>query len=338
MADRIRRSLIAAAMAGTMLAMAPASASAQEDYLLSTASTGGTYYPVGVAIATLVKVRLQNAHGINMSAISSAGSGENIRLMRDGEAQFSILQGLFGAYARTGTGPIADSGPQENLRSIAQLWPNVEHFVLRSDLAETGTVSDMANAKGQAVSMGLQNSGTLGSNEVIMSNLGMPLEEYDLVFMGYNPSADALQNNQIVAASMPAGVPVSAVTRAFAAMGDRITLLGFTDEQIVEANGEFEDLWVAYPIAAGTYPGQAEDIVTIGQPNFLAVNADVPEETVYLITKAIYENLPFLQAIHPATNEMNIDNATAGLPLPLHPGALRYFEEVGLTIPERLRP
>ncbi|WP_372425983.1 TAXI family TRAP transporter solute-binding subunit [Salinarimonas chemoclinalis] len=340
MADTTKRSFLAAAMAGTMLALAPHAASAQEsqDYLLATASTGGTYYPVGVAIATLVKVRLQNQEGINMSAINSAGSGENIRLLRDNEAQFAILQGLFGAYAANGTGDLADAGPQENLRSIAQLWPNVEHFVLRADLAPTGTIADMENAKGMAVSMGLQNSGTLGSNEVIMSNLGMPLSEFELAYMGYNPSADALQNNQIVAASMPAGVPVSAVTRSFAAMGDGVRLLGFSDEQIAQANGEFEDLWVAYPIAAGTYPGQTDDIVTIGQPNFLAVNADVPEETIYLITKAIYENLPFLQAIHPATNEMSLDNALAGLPLPLHPGALRYYEEAGLTIPDRLRP
>ncbi|WP_029031807.1 TAXI family TRAP transporter solute-binding subunit [Salinarimonas rosea] len=340
MADTTKRSLLAAAMAGTMLALAPHAASAQEsqDYLLATASTGGTYYPVGVAIATLVKVRLQNAEGINMSAINSAGSGENIRLLRDGEADFAILQGLFGAYARQGTGPIEESGPQDNLRSITGLWPNVEHFVILSEHADTGTISDMGNVTGKAVSMGLQNSGTIGSNEVIMANLGMPLEEFELAYMGYNPSADALQNGQIVAMSTPAGVPVSAVTRAFAAMGDNATLLGFTDEQIAQANGSFEDLWTAYPIPAGTYPSQDEDVTTIAQPNFLAVDADVPEETVYLITKAIFENLPFLQAIHPATNAMNLESALPGLPLPLHPGALRYYEEAGLTIPDRLRP
>jgi TRAP transporter TAXI family solute receptor len=274
MADTFRRSLLAAAMAGTMLSLAPVSASAQDsqDYLLATASTGGTYYPVGVAIATLVKVRLQNAEGINMSAISSAGSGENIRLLRDGEAQFAILQGLFGAYARQGAGPIEESGPQENLRSISMLWPNVEHVVLRADLAETGTVADMENALGEPVSMGLQNSGTIGSNAVIMGNLGMPLEEFELVHMGYNPSADALQNGQIVAMSTPGGVPVAGVTRAFASLGDGVTLLSFTEDQIAEANGSFEDLWTAYPIPAGTYPSQDTDVTTIAQPNFLAVN------------------------------------------------------------------
>jgi uncharacterized protein len=209
---------------------------------------------------------------------------------------------------------------------------------MRSADAPTGTIEDMANVKGQSVSMGLQNSGTLGSNEVIMGNLGMPLSEFELVYMGYNPSADALQNNQIAAMSTPGGVPVSGVTRAFAAMSGQVTLLGFTDEQITEANGEFEDLWTAFPIAAGTYPGQNEDVITIGQPNFLAVNADVDEEAVYKITKAIFENLPFLQAIHPATNEMSLETALNGLPMPLHPGALRYFEEAGLDVPDRLRP
>jgi uncharacterized protein len=335
----MRRSLLATALAGAVALTLPMQASAQEqDYLLATASTGGTYYPVGVAIATLVKVRLQNAEGINMSAISSAGSGENVRLMRDNEVQFAILQGLFGAYASTGTGDLASEGPQENLRSIGMLWQNVEHFVMRSADAPTGMIADMANVKGQAVSMGLQNSGTLGSNEVIMGNLGMPLSEYDLVYMGYNPSADALQNNQIAAMSTPGGVPVAGVTRAFASMPGQLTLLGFTDEQIEQANGEFDGLWTAFPIPANTYPGQTEDVTTIGQPNFLSVNADVDEDAVYKITKALYENLPFLQAIHPATNEMTLETALDGLPMPLHPGALRYYEEAGLDIPDRLRP
>ncbi|MCC5977546.1 MAG: TAXI family TRAP transporter solute-binding subunit [Salinarimonas sp.] len=338
--DIMRRSLIATALVGALAFTLPASEAQadEQSFLLSTASTGGTYYPVGVAIATLVKTRLQPTLGIDLSAISSAGSGENVRLMRDGEVDFAILQGLFGAYAVQGTGPVADEGPQENVRSITSLWQNTEHFIIRSSDAETGTIADMANVRGQAVSMGAQGSGTLGSNEVLMANLGMPLEEFDLVYMGYNPSADALQNNQIAAASMPAGVPVGGVTRAFAAMPGDLTLLGFTDEQIVEANGDFGSLWTAFHIPAGTYPGQDEDVTTIGQPNFLAVNDSVPEDVVYEITKAIFENLPFLQAIHPATNEMSLEVATNGLPAPLHPGALRYYEEVGHDIPDHLRP
>lgn len=338
----MRRSLIATALVGAVAIAMPASkAQAQaeaQSFLLSTASTGGTYYPVGVAIATLVKTRLEPTEGIGLSAISSAGSGENVRLLRDGEVDFAILQGLFGAYASSGTGPLEEDGPQENLRSITGLWQNTEHFIMRTEDVETGTVADMANVMGQPVSMGAQGSGTLGSNTVLMGNLGMPLDEYELVYMGYNPSADALQNNQIVAMSTPGGVPVGGVTRAFAAMPDSLTLLNFTEEQIVQANGDFGSLWTEYTIPAETYPGQTEDVTTVGQPNFLAVNDTVPEEVVYMITKAIFENLPFLQAIHPATNAMSLDVATNGLPAPLHPGALRYYEEAGLDIPDHLRP
>ena len=316
--------------------LTPAAAQDAQDYLLATASTGGTYYPVGVALATLVKVRLQPTDGIGISAINSAGSGENIALLRDDEAQFAILQGLYGAYARNGTGPIASEGPQDNACSISMLWQNVEHFVIDAEHVDTGTVSDIAALSGEAAALGAQNSGTLGSNTVLLENLGTPVEEFELVYGGYGPAAEALQNGQVEMISTPAGVPVSAITSAFANMGDGIALLGFTEEQIREANGEFEDLWTAYDIPAGTYPGQTEDVTTIAQPNFLAVRCDLPEETIYKITSTMFENLPFLQSIHPATNAMSLDAALPGLPLPLHPGAQRYFEEQGLEIPERL--
>lgn len=112
-------------------------------------------------------------------------------------------------------------------------------------------------------------------------------------------------------------------------------MLSFTDEEVAAADGG-RDLWTPYLIRAGTYPGLDTDVNTIAQPNFLATSADVSEENVYMITKAIYENLAFLKAIHPATEVMSIEAAIAGLTLPLHPGAQRYYEEVGVEIPARL--
>jgi len=328
--------LAAAAAVGLGLSGAPAAAQ-DTSYILATATTGGTYYPVGVALATLVKVKLQASEGIDMSAISSAGSAENIRLLRDDEAQFAILQGLFGIYGRDGTGPIEEDGPQPNLRSVSMLWNNVEHFLLQSDLAETGTISDMELIYGQPYSIGARTSGTRFSNEFILGNLGIDFEQYDLVFKGYGPSIDDLQNGAIVGTNPAAGPPVGAVTRAFAQMGDAVTFLQFTEEQAAAADGG-ESLYNLYTIAAETYPGQTEDWTTIAQPNFLAVDESVDEEHVYLITKTIFENLPFLNNIHAATNEMSLEAALAGLPFPLHPGAARYFEEAGLDIPDRLRP
>ncbi len=332
---KIFKTAAASVIAISLSVAAPAQAE-EANYILATASTGGTYYPVGVALATLVKVKLQPKQSIGMAAISSAGSGENVRLLREGEAQFGIMQGLYGYYAASGTGPLAEVGPQEDLRSVTMLWQNVEQFVIASDVASTGTVADLTALTGESMALGKQNSGTIGSNAALLSGLGVDINtDYTLVHGGYGPSAEALQNGQVKGVGIPAGIPTGAISQLFAAAGDDVTMLNFTEEQAIAADGG-RGLWTPFTIPAGTYPGQEADINTIAQPNFLATSADVSEENVYLITKTIYENLPFLQAIHPATKAMMIDRAIAGLPLPLHPGAARYYAEVGIEIPANL--
>ena len=106
-------------------------------YILTTATTGGTYYPVGVALATLAHAQLADSAGISLTAISSAGSLENVKLLRDNQAQFALLQGPFGAWSWTGEGPV--SKPQTHMRSVGAMWQNVEHFVLLSELAPLST-------------------------------------------------------------------------------------------------------------------------------------------------------------------------------------------------------
>ncbi|WP_424931653.1 TAXI family TRAP transporter solute-binding subunit [Amaricoccus macauensis] len=327
----------AAAIAASTAISTPAEAE-EASYILATATTGGTYYPVGVALSTLIKVKLEPSESIGMSAINSAGSGENIRLLRENEAQFAILQGLYGFYAASGTGPLEADGPQENLRSVSMLWQNVEHFVVSNDHVENGTLSDFASLKGEAVGLGARSSGTMGSNATILSGFDLDaFNDFDLFEGGYGPTAEALQNGQIEGLSIPAGVPAGAISQLMASAGDSVSILEITDEEMSKADGG-KDLWTRFVIPAGTYPGQEEDIDTIAQPNFLAVRDDVSEENVYLITKTIYENLPFLQAIHPATKAMALEKSIAGLPLPLHPGAVRYYEEAGVEIPDRLKP
>ena len=162
---KIRKSIISMTLMGVMaMGLTAANKASANDYILATASTGGTYYPVGVALATLSKVKLLPKKKFSLSAINSAGSGENIKLLREDEAQFAIIQGLYGVYGRTGTGPLASSGPQKNLRSVTMLWQNVEQFILDKSLVKTGTVADIVNAKGQGAGLGEKNSGTIGSN------------------------------------------------------------------------------------------------------------------------------------------------------------------------------
>ena len=331
-----RRSLLtlsAAVIAGslTMSGMALANA---KDYVLNTASTGGTYHPVGTAIATLSKVKLLPKQKFSLTAVNSAGSGANVQAMGAGTADFAILQGLFGSYAATGSGPV--SAPQKNLRSVTMLWQNVEQFVVANSAVKNGTASDLLALKGKAVGMGKQNSGTIGSNRVLLSGLGLDMDkDFELMYAGYTPTADALANGQIVATGMPSGPPTSAITKLMAGNSGKFTILNITPDEAKKMDGG-RLLWTPYTLKAGTYPGQTKDIQTVAQPNFLAVNANVDENHVYLLTKTMYENLPFLQAIHPATKVMAVEKAMDGLPVPLHPGAAKYYKEVGLKIPSHL--
>ena len=216
------------------------------------------------------------------------------------------------------------------------LWQNVEQFVLAVGKVKTGTVDDLKGLKGLSMGMGKQNSGTLGSNKVIMSGLGIDINtDYKLVHAGYGPTADALANGQAIGAGIPSGPPTGAITKLMAANGGKFTILNVTADQAKAMDGG-RNLWTPFTIAAGTYPGQDKDVNTIAQPNFLAVNDSVDEEHVYQLTKTMYENLGFLQAIHPATKAMAVEKAMAGLPVPLHAGAAKYYKEVGLNIPAHL--
>ena len=310
--------------------------SSNRPYILTTATTGGTYYPVGVALATITKAQLYDTEGITLSAISSAGSLENIKLLRDNQAQFAILQGIFVPWAWNGDGPISE--PQPWLRSICALWQNTDHFVLRKDLAATGTISDIATLNGERFVIGARNSGAERSGSHILDALGIDFRNTTSVaYMGYGATANAIQDGTIVGMNVPAGVPVTAITRAFAMVGEDLALLEFSDEQLELVNTKYP-LWSRYEIPGDTYPNLPEAIRTIAHPNVLAVRADISDEAVYQITKSIFENLAALHEIHKATREVTLENALTGLGAPLHPGAIRYFREKGLDIPEALVP
>lgn len=308
--------------------------SANRPYILTTATTGGAYYPVGVAIATITKSQLTPEHGISLSAISSAGSLENIKLLRDNQAQFALLQGPFAAWGWSGEGPV--SRPQEHLRSVAAVWQNVEHFVLLSRLVDEGTIADLDQLRGERFVLGARNSGAEQTGRYILEALDIDYENrMNFAWMGYGSAANAIQDNNVVGINVPAGVPVSSITQVFAQMGERVRLLSFTQEQLDAINRRYP-LWDWYDFPAGTYPNQDALVRSIASPNVLAVRSDVPEEVVYLITRTIWENLRALQDIHAATRDMKLELAVRGLGAPLHPGAVRYYREQGLEIPDHL--
>ena len=328
-----QRLLVAVICAFTLLSCSEQD-SANRPYILTTATTGGTYYPVGVAIATITKAKLKPARGISLSAISSAGSLENIKLVRDKQAQFALLQGVFAAWAWGGEGPIRH--PQTHLRSIAALWNNVEHFVLLTEFVKNGTISDLQDLKNQRYVLGARNSGAEQTGVFILDQLGIDFrDQFNLAYMGYGATAEKIQDGNIVGMNIPAGAPVSAIQNAYAVLGDKMTVLSFTEEELEKINRKYP-LWDFYDLPAGTYPNQDEVIHSIAHPNVMVVHADVPEEVVYWVTRTLWENLPTLHEIHNATKDMSLDKALKGIGAPLHPGAVRYYREQGIAIPPHL--
>lgn len=302
---------------------------------IATATSGGTYHAVGVAVATLLGFRLESKHGIMAAAVNSAGSGENIKLLKDKKTELAIVSALFGSMAYTGAGRYQNQ-PVKEIRSITMLWENVEHFVLLKRLAKTGNIDDLRSLK-QPFSIGKKGSGTEGAGRTILNALEIPVDSgLNLAHLGYTPSANAIIKGRIAGANLGAGPPVVAVTSLFSKLGaNRIAILNFSEEQLEQISQAYP-VWNMYTIPANTYAGQDEPVQTIAQPNFLACIPDLPEETVYLLTKTIYENLAYLNNIHKATLGMSMKKAILGLPIPLHPGAIKYYKEQGISIPKRL--
>ncbi|MBT2688071.1 TAXI family TRAP transporter solute-binding subunit [Bacillus sp. ISL-47] len=298
---------------------------------IATASTGGTYYPIGVGMGNLWSDKLKD-QGIKATGQSSAGSVENIDLLAKGEAQLAILQGLIGAQAYEGRGNF-DGKPYKELRTISMLWPNVEHFVLMDNQIKSGTIADI---EGNSFSVGPQASGTEQSTLVMMEALGLTKENIKPEYLGYDDTISAMRDGRLDGGSLPAGVPVAAITDMYAS-GVKASVLDVTDEQLDAINSIY-NTWYRFEIPAGTYPKVDKVINTIAQPNFLAVSNELDEETVYTLTKTLYENLDEMYKVHNSAKNMKLDNALDGLPAPLHIGAYKYFKEEGLEIPENLVP
>jgi len=304
-------------------------------YSIATASTGGTYYPVGVGIATISSLMLSKKYNMIFTAITTAGSKENVEMVDKGEIDFAIIQGLFGSMAWQGKGAYRDRA-KKNLRSISMLWQNVEQFVIYKNMAKTGNIQDMRNIYGRGFSIGKRNSGSKVSAETILHILDIDYTKMNREFLSYSAGIEALKHSKVSAVNIPSGIPVSTVRDAYNSLGaNNITILEFSDDDIEKIKSTYS-IWSRFVIPSGTYPGQNRDISTISQPNLLVVNKDTPEETVYQLTKTIYENLPFLNIVHKSTSNMSLKKAVEGLPMPLHPGAVRYYREMGLSIPKRL--
>ena len=313
------------AVAATMMAAAlPASA---QQLSIATGGTGGVYYPIGGGFAEMINNHIDGAQA---TAEVTGASVENMGLIMRGDADLALVLADTAYQAYTGTGDF--EGRQiENTRALASVYPNAVQLVTLTE-SDIHSIADLA---GKRVSVGAPGSGTELNARALLEANGVSYSDFTPQRLNFNETADAIRDGDIDAGFWSVGPPTSSILN-LAATRD-IRLIGLSDEEIANAQ-EVEAVFAPYELAAGMYDGMDEAVQTIGIPNVLVVNADMDEELAYQLTQLLFENTDELIAVHPAANDTTIEFIMSSTPVPLHPGALRYFEEVGAEIPDRLRP
>ncbi|RVV99328.1 TAXI family TRAP transporter solute-binding subunit [Mesobaculum littorinae] len=299
-----------------------------QDLSIATGGTGGTYYPYGGGLAELIGSYVDGAQA---TAEVTGASVENMALIAREETDLAIALAdtVYGA-AMGEIDPFTDR-PVEAARAIASIYPNAVQIVT---LADSG-IESLQDLVGKRVSVGAPGSGTEVNAEQVLTSNGITYDDIDEQRLNFNETADALRDGDIDAGFWSVGPPTSSILN-LAASRD-IRMIPLSEDEIAAAS-EVQPVFAPYTLGAGLYEGVDEDVPTISIPNVLVANAAMDEELAYQITKAMFEHTDELIAVHPAANDTTVEFSLSSTPIPFHPGAIRYYEEIGETVPDDLRP
>jgi len=296
-----------------------AAAAAQDTTFVSiaTGGTSGTYYPVGGAIA---KVLNENIDNINASAQSTGASVTNTRLIYNEEVELAILQNDIASYAVNGENQFSDN-QVNNMTGITALYPEVIQIVIRTDAG----IESIEDLKGKKVAVGAPGSGAEANAKQILEFFGLTYDDIEEDYLSFGEAASRLKDRQIDAAFLTAGIPTAAVMDVAATQD--ISLIDFSDEEIASLNSEYPYL-TGVTVPAGSYNGLDNEIQTVALKAILVAVDGLTEDTVYNITKAIFENRQTLIDAHDRARDITLDSSMDGMTVELHPGAARYYDEV----------
>ncbi|OSP55833.1 C4-dicarboxylate ABC transporter [Pseudoruegeria sp. SK021] len=304
-------------VASTLIA-APFTASAQEFINVLTGGTSGVYYPLGAGLANIYGEQID---GVRTQVQSTKASVENLNLLQDGRGELGFALGDSVAAAWAGD---ADAGfPQklDKLRGIAAIYPNYIQIVASG---ESG-ITDFAGLADKSLSVGAPASGTELNARAIFGALDMSYDDLGKVeYLPFAESVELIKNRQLDATLQSSGLGVASIRDLASSLPITVVAVPASVAETLGAP------YVAATIPAGTYDGQTEDVATVSISNFLVTNEDVSDDIAYAMTKQLFENLDTLAASHQAAKQIDIANAIAGMPIPLHPGAERYYREQGL--------
>jgi TRAP transporter TAXI family solute receptor len=299
--------------------------SAQEQQFISIGTGGvtGVYYPTGGAICRLVN-RDRKEHGIRCAVESTGGSVYNINTIKAGELEFGVAQSDWQYHAYNGTSRFEDN-PFPEIRAMFSVHPEPFTLIVRADSG----ITSFEELAGKRVNVGNPGSGQRATMEVVMDAFGMDMDSFALA-TEYKGSEMAKQicDDNIDAMIYTIGHPAAAIKEATTTCDVKlISVVGDPIDMLVNDNPYYRTA----TIPGGMYAGTDEDVTTFGVGATFVTSANVPEETAYIVAKAVLSNLDDFRGLHPAF--ANLDAAqmiSDGLSAPLHPGAVRAYKELGL--------
>jgi TRAP transporter TAXI family solute receptor len=314
---------IACLLLGMVALVPPQTASAAAQTItIGTAGVMGAYYPLGGAICRMVNVT-RKVHQLRCSVEPSEGSVANIRDVLSGDVNLGLAQSDTQYYARQGEGPFKDQ-PQAKLRALFSVYPELVTLVAR----EEANIRGVADLKGKRVSIGTAGSGTRATMDLIMNAFGIKRGDLkSAVEIKFVEMAPALCDNKIDAFVFVAGHPNSILHEAANTCRTRIVPVAGPAIDALVAGRPY---YAKSEIPAGLYKGTDAAQATFGTVATVVVSADMPEDVAYAITKAVFDNFDDFRKLHPGLANLTKQDALKGETVPFHPGAVKYFKEVGL--------
>jgi len=295
------------------------SVQAQEFVNILTGGTSGVYYPLGVALS---KVYNDNIEGAKATVQSTKASVENLNLLqsRRGEIAFSLGDSVSAAWK--GDEEAGFRSKLDRLRGVAAIYPNYIQIVARGDSG----IRTLQDLKGKSISVGAPRSGTELNARVIFKAAGMSYEDFGKVeYLPFAESVELVKNRQIDATLQSAGLGVASI-RDLAATNP-VTIVPIPAD-VISAIGD--PVYVSETIPANTYDGQTQDVPTAAVVNYLVTRDGLDDQLIYQMTKTLFDNRDGLVAAHAAANEISLEKASQNMPIPLHPGAEKYYREAGV--------
>lgn len=322
-----------------LLLLGGISPSAQEEqfFRIGAAATSGTFFEIGGVIASAISKPAGSPpceHGGNcgvpgLVAVTQAtrGSVDNLRMVAAGQIESGIAQSDIVSWAYTGTGIFAAAGPLKNLRAIANLFPESLQLVVRDDSA----IRTLADLRGKRISLGQPASGTLADARIVLTAAGLTEKDIVAEYLRPGMAAANVKDGTLDGFFVIGGVPVPAIRDLAAETPVRLIPV---DGDVFAKMRENSASYRRSVIPSGTYPGISVETPSIGFDALWIVSADAPEDLIYAITKALWNDATqrLLEARDPLGRQVRLEDALDGLAVPLHPGARRFYREAGLPV------